>query len=175
MRGELAKMKSVLLALPLVLAVAGAMAQPGRECRDKPLPASNTGEAFAVDGDTLAFAGQPRVRLWGIQAPELRDKASQRESRAGMQAREALDEMLAKDRAHTICTPAKWDRYCRLVATCTASGTDLSRALLDRGMAYTGWLEDTVRGQPSLSAAYAAAETTARRERRGLWKVWLGD
>ncbi len=36
------------------------------------LPKPFDGVAFAIDGNTLAVAGlRPRVRIWGIQAPEL--------------------------------------------------------------------------------------------------------
>lgn len=161
---------AALLALPMA-----AWAQTNAACRDKPVPPAFEGTGYAVDGDTLALPGHPRVRLWGIQAPELRDKSTGQETNAGMQARAALEELLAADRSRTRCPPTKWDRYCRVVAVCTTGRTDLARTLIERGMGYGGWLEETVRDQPNLGTAYADAETAARRERRGLWKDWLAD
>jgi len=75
-------MKKAALALALLALVAADPAQPqSRTLRDKAeqpcgaLPKPFDGVAFAVDGNTLAIVGKkPNVRIWGIQAPELRDK-----------------------------------------------------------------------------------------------------
>ena len=164
-----------LAALILLFAQASfapAAAQQGAECRDKPLPELVEGRAFAVDGDTLAFPGQPRVRMWGIDAPELRDPATKQETRAGMQARVALADLLAGE-APTRCVPTKWDRYCRLVAVCHIAGSDVALRMLEQGMAYTAWLDDTPGKTGATPDRYAAVERLARVERRGLWKGWL--
>ncbi len=164
------------LAALLVLASTAAAAAD-LSCRDKPLPPAVEGQASAVDGDTLVVAGSPRLRLWGIQAPELRDKASGRETRPGMAARAALADLLLAGPVE--CRPSKWDRYCRLVATCTAAGRDLSASLLERGMAYGFMLDDPLPGAPDRGAqravAYSRHEATARTARAGLWREWLGD
>ena len=80
---------ALLLALVLVAASGGADAQPRRppdsdKGSDKPadctatlgaLPKEWLGEAFAIDGITLGGAGlKPQLRLWGVQAGELRDR-----------------------------------------------------------------------------------------------------
>src|SRR5215218_922009 len=58
------------------------------------LPGKWEGIAFAIDGATLAGAGlKPSIRLWGIQAPELRDKDKQ-ETAPGMRARAAVEDLL---------------------------------------------------------------------------------
>ena len=64
-------------------------------CRDLPVPAAFEAEAYAIDGDTLAFVGlKPHVRIWGIQAPELRDKDNL-ETVPGMRLRAALEDLMA--------------------------------------------------------------------------------
>jgi endonuclease YncB( thermonuclease family) len=167
-------MKTLTTALLLTLAAGSAGAQD-RSCHDKPVPDRFEGTAFVVDGDTIASAGRPRIRLWGVQAPELRDKQTGQETRAGMVARAAMADMLDGPVA---CRPLKWDRYCRVVATCgTKHSPDLSAAMLARGMAYTFMLDDRqgLGGDAgdTLAGAYARAETDARRSRVGLWKEWL--
>lgn len=143
-------------------------------CRDAPVPERIEGRAFAVDGDTLSLPGRPRLRLWGIQAPELRDTTTRQETGPGSRARAVLADLL--DAAPAVhCTPTKWDRYCRLVAVCRAAGLDLGEQMLAAGMAYTAWLDDPPGRTGIDPAAYAAAEAAARKDRRGLWKVWLRE
>lgn len=181
------KSLSLAAALTALLCPVVALAQP-RElpaaCRDKPVPTAITGEAYAIDGDTLAIAVQPHIRVWGIQAPELKDKTTGQETVAGMRARAHIEELLAPSRRQVRCTPTKWDRYCRLVAMCDtrfggaapyAEPADLGWSMLAAGQAYGFYLDDAVAGQPELSRNYAAAESMARAQRRGLWKDWLGE
>lgn len=160
--------------LPLALALIALPLAAQAECKGTPVPELVEGRAFAVDGDTLAIPGQPRIRLWGIQAPELRDSATKRETPEGMIARAALADLLDGD-APTRCVPTKWDRYCRLVAVCHTAGADidLGQAMLIRGMAYTAWLDDTPGKTGVEPAMYASAESLARKTKRGLWRAWL--
>src|SRR5918993_2911050 len=102
-----AAMKSLLLAAALAAVALPAIAQPaprktatsssdGPDCAAMgALPATWDGQAYAIDGATLAGVGlKPHVRIWGIQAPELRDTRA--ESVAGMRARAALEDLLAQ-------------------------------------------------------------------------------
>lgn len=153
-------------------------------CRDKPVPTKVDGLAYAIDGDTLAIDGQPHIRVWGIQAPELRDKHTGQETVAGMRSRAHLEDLLKPSRQAVSCTPTKWDRYCRLVATCDTKypsgqpngvAEDLGWQMIDAGQAYGYYLDETLQRAPDTSRAYAAAESLARAQRRGLWTGWLGD
>jgi endonuclease YncB( thermonuclease family) len=138
------------------------------------LPKPFDGVAFAVDGDTLAVVGlRPHVRLWGIQAPRLRDKDKQ-ETVPGMRARAALDELLAPAGHNIHCNPDKWDRDCRIVALCVAKTTDIGGRMIDNGMAYGFDLADVGKADIPLSLSYAESEAAARQEMRGLWPEWLG-
>lgn len=156
------------------------------KCRDKPVPARVDGHAYAMDGDTIAVVGlPPHIRIWGIQAAELRDK-EKGERVTGMQARAALEDLLNNAGHRVQCRPTKWDRYCRLVAFCEAqqmedangvlrTPQDLGWRLLDLGLAYGFYLDDVIPDRPELSLFYASAEAQARKERRGLWPQWLGE
>jgi len=177
-----------LLACAALLAAQGAVASPvdaqqrgaapQRDCVTEmgALPPRVDATAFAIDGDTLAGVGlKPRLRLWGIQAPELRDKQTGQETVPGMRARAALDDLLAPGNRVT-CRVAKFDRYCRYVAQCVAAdgATDLGAGMLTAGQAYGYWLEDTLPWAPAAGQAYIALERAARAERRGLWADVLG-
>lgn len=146
-------------------------AQTGRDCGA--LPGTFEGHAFSGDGDTIYGVGYgPPIRLWGVQAPELRD-SGKGETVPGMRTRAALEDLFAVADWKVRCEPRKFDRYCRVVASCTAGDKDVSLELLRAGLAYGFWLSDAA--GPGTSVTYARAEAEARRERRGLWKMWLGE
>lgn len=161
---------SLLAALALTFATS-VFAQPPPVCRNEPVPDLVEGQAFAVDGDTLAIAGMPRIRLWGIQAPDLRDSVTKRETREGMRARTVLAGLL--DGVMSVrCVPTRWDGYCRLVAVCDAKGDDLAQDMLIRGMAFTARLDDSPGESGVDPLKYILREVIARQERRGLWRHW---
>lgn len=138
------------------------------------LPKPFDGAAFAVTGDTLAVVGlKPRVRIWGIQAPELRDRDGQ-ETVPGMRARAALDDLLTPADHLIHCNPGKWDHDCRIVALCVARTTEIGGRMIDNGMAYGFDLHDVGKADVPLSLSYAESEAAARKELRGLWPDWLG-
>ena len=124
------------------------------------------GEAIAgtvrvVDGDSLEI-GQTRIRLFGIDAPELRQLC--RDARGGdvtcgLAARDALTRLIGG--RDVSCAPAEAPSYDRIVAICKVDGTDLSEAMARDGHAIE--LKAHSKGR------YAAAERTARDARRGIW------
>jgi len=187
-------MKALLLILLLLAATGTTQAQQRRppevdKPADKPadcaatlgaLPKEWAGEAFAIDGITLGGAGlKPQLRLWGLQAGELRDKQSGQETIAGMRARATLEDMLDKAEHKVKCRPARWDRDCRVVAQCMVEASpapiDLGGYLIASGMAYGFHLEEILPWEPRASQRYAGAEAEARKAKRGLWPIWLGD
>jgi micrococcal nuclease len=81
------------------------------------------GPAVAVDGDTLAVGAQ-RVRLWGIDAPELR-------TADGWRAKAAMVALLTRAGGQVTCEVKGLDRYGRTVARCSTAGAgDLAAALV---------------------------------------------
>jgi endonuclease YncB( thermonuclease family) len=143
------------------------------------LPDNWSGVAYAIDGDTLAAIGlKPNIRLWGIRAPALRTDARE-ETVPGMRARATLEDLLSKADHKLKCRVTKFDRHCQAVAHCLldagADSIDLGGAMIASGMAYGFSLDETMPWEPKASQRYADAEFDARKQRRGLWPVWLGE
>ena len=142
------------------------------------LPTTWQGQVYAIDGDTMGGVGlKPHIRIWGIQAPELRD-AAKAETVAGMRARAALEDLLEQSNHKVRCRASKFDRDCHVVALCTlddAQSGEIGAALIAAGVAYGFNLEETLPGESRASQRYATAEAEARKQRRGLWKDWLGE
>lgn len=124
------------------------------------------GPAVALDGDTILVAGE-RVRLWGIDAPEMRDWPW------GAHSRAALDRIVA---GHEIsCTEYARDRYKRPVAVChrIADDTELGIALLlaGRAVVYRRFTAAATGALAELAEIYDAGERRAIAQGRGVWKV----
>jgi endonuclease YncB( thermonuclease family) len=167
-------MKTVLAAAALLSAFAlPALAQQKKDCGA--LPPVFDGIAFTGDGDTIYGVGlKPGVRLWGLNAPELRDGAKA-ETVPGMRARALVADLLAAAGHKVHCAPIEWDGYCRVVATCTTgAGVDLTLASLQAGLAYGFYLARHP-DQVETALKYSNAEAAARKERKGLWPEWLGE
>jgi len=113
------------------------------------------GRVTVNDGDSITL-GTERIRLRGIDAPEL-DQSCRRDGAAyacGRQARQSLIALI--DGRPVSCSGSQRDRYDRMLAICTAGGSDLSRGQVEAGwaVAYGG---------------YPAEEDAARQKGAGLW------
>lgn len=114
-----------------------------------------------TDGDTLVVSGlRKNVRILGIDAPELAQAS-------GHAAREAIQALEGKTvRLHTLGR----DSYGRTLAQVFLNdGTDVGLEQLRAGWA---WVYGSgLRALPKKERrAYRAAEASARKEKRGLWK-----
>jgi endonuclease YncB( thermonuclease family) len=126
-----------------------------------PAHADVVGKAVVIDGDTLEVGGE-RVRLYGIDAPEL-DQTCRWPNKVipcgRIASTAAMDLIAGVDRV--VCETRGRDASGRWIATCTADGFDIGR-----NMVHTGWaLAD--RRQ---STAYVEVEDQARNAGRGQWK-----
>lgn len=109
------------------------------------------------DGDTLR-CGSERIRLFGVDAPEVR----RGQTPAEPLAYEARDALLRLTRGRVGCRPVDRDRYGRIVAKCWSSASpDINAALIRSGLA--------TEYRRYSKGAYAAAEAEARRAGRGAW------
>ncbi|PVM92797.1 thermonuclease family protein [Caulobacter endophyticus] len=109
------------------------------------------------DGDTLR-CGPDRVRLHGVDAPEVR----RGQTRAQPFAYEARALLVRLTRGRVGCRVVGQDRYGRHVARCWSDASpDLNAALIRSGL--------TTEYRRYSKGAYAAAEAEARRTRRGVW------
>ncbi|WP_338053579.1 thermonuclease family protein [Pseudorhodobacter ferrugineus] len=118
-----------------------------------------SGQARVVDGDSLVVAGE-RVRLFGIDAPELKQRCdvSGRNWACGAWSKETLAKIVGQGVLR--CEALERDRYGRMVARCMVSGRDVSAQMVLAGAA-TAYLR--------YSRDYTGAEAQAKREARGLW------
>ena len=125
-------------------------------------PTSLSGIAHAADGDSLEIDGL-RVRLLGIDAPELQQTCGRTEASAwpcGRQARDRLAALVAGQLTH--CNGREHDRYGRLLADCRSGGHDLAATMVVEGWAIS-------------RPAHAEAERAARETRRGIWRGPFDD
>lgn len=129
-----------------------------------PLPATAqivSGNATALDGDTLEMTGQ-RMRLSGIDAPELAQKC-QRDGAdwdCGAQARRHLGLLLQSGEAQ--CTVQAQDSQGVAIATCAIAERDLSEAMVAAGFAIAS---ETSPGD----APYADLESRVRMAKAGIF------
>jgi endonuclease YncB( thermonuclease family) len=118
---------------------------------------------YIADGDTLTINTADnltyKVRLQGIDAPE-------KAQAFGNKAKQALAECARGKEA--MIENQESDQYGRLLGKVWVDGTDCNLRQLTLGMAwhYTHYARDQ---RPADRTSYAAAEQTARSEKRGLW------
>lgn len=117
-----------------------------------------TGRVVGVhDGDsiTVLAAGnvQLKVRLDGIDAPELKQPFSQ-------QSKQALSGLVFGKTVNLLVTGT--DRYKRTLAVVMVAGLNVNREMVLRGLA---WRYERY----SKDAALLAAQNEARASKRGLW------
>jgi len=109
------------------------------------------------DGDTLR-CGKTSIRLFGVDAPEVRRGKSPAEPLAY----EARDLLFSLTRERVGCRVVEQDRYGRQVAKCWSSASpDLNAAMIRSGLA-TEWRRYS-------KGVYAAAQDEARAAQRGTW------
>lgn len=115
-----------------------------------------TGEARVADGDTLTLSDGTRVRLFGIDAPELNQTCSH--VPCGRQSREGLRRLVGA--AQVRCVGEGYDQHNRLLAICYRGHEDLGRTLVRNGFAWAF---------THYSKRYVLDEIAAREERLGVW------
>jgi endonuclease YncB( thermonuclease family) len=122
-----------------------------------------TGEARAIDGDTIEVDGT-RIRLQGIDAPETRQSCTTADGVSWACGRYATA-MLAAAVASTdvTCTARGRDRYQRMVAVCWVGVVEVGRSMVAKGLA----LADRRFGR-----TYVPVEEAARAAALG---IWAGD
>lgn len=114
-------------------------------------PPPFSGRVWVIDGDTIVV-GKARIRLFGMDAPEM-------DQRGGSRAKWALVELCRKQ--SVTVEPLSFDCYDRIVAKVWLGDTDLSERMVRDGFAVatSRWNRD-----------YLTAEREARAGRRGLWR-----
>ena len=116
---------------------------------------------IVTDGDSFKRANQ-RIRLFGIDAPELAQECLDAKGRpyaCGQVAKRALQELIGG--AEISCDVIERDKYGRDVARCRREDLEINREMVRLGWAIA---------YKRHSIDYFVAEATARNARRGLWQ-----
>jgi endonuclease YncB( thermonuclease family) len=122
-----------------------------------------------TDGDTFRTTGGERVRLIGIDTPEVHGGTEC----GGAQASTYMERIATGRRVSVRTDPTQdtYDRYGRLLAYLDAAGTDLGEAVLR-----AGWARVYVYDQPFRRlAAYRQAGRRAHGGDRGAWSSCSGS
>ncbi len=127
-----------------------------------PADADITGPARVVDGDTIVIAGE-RIRLHGIDAPELKQTCTTSKSKeqlCGQLAKQSLEKLVQGQ--DVTCKGNQRDRYKRLIAVCYVGPFDINETMVADGwaLAYRKYSKDYVR-----------AEIFAKSRREGMWRT----
>lgn len=121
-------MRASIAVAVLILLTAPAGAQP------MPLCGSGHRVTCVVDGDTFWLEGV-KVRLEGIDAPEIDHAACRAERRLGDQARDRLAHILGQPFTLERRGRAETDRYGRLLRTVVTGDTTAGAILIGEGLA----------------------------------------
>ena len=114
------------------------------------------------DGDSLRI-GKLRIRIFGIDAPELKQQCQDQNGTAwdcGLAARQQLENLLDANKLLD-CELRDVDRYGRLVMQCFRGTVDIGAAMVRSGHALA---------YRSFSHLYVAEEQHATSARNGIWR-----
>lgn len=119
------------------------------------------------DGDTVILKNGERVRLLGINAPEIESRYRTSEP-GGIQAKLWLQEKLQNQSVHLQYDEEKYDRYKRLLAhVFLPDGKHLNAALLENGLAVLSIMPPNLRYSDKLISAQQRAE----KQKLGIWSM----
>ena len=122
-----------------------------------------SGPARVIDGDSLTIGSQ-RVRLFGIDAPELAQTCTEANGKSWLCGRAAKAKLTTLIKGGNVnCESRATDRFGRIVAVCSAAGVpDLGEAMVRDGYAVD---LGGAAGNP-----YREAEAEAQTAKRGIWR-----
>lgn len=154
---QLGKVLALVIVLGLVLLIE-------RYCSVEVEPFGPDAKIVSIDGDSLRAANGDEYRIFGIDAPELKQSCEEANGRSWACGRAAKVKLTTLIKGGNVaCQVRDKDRYGRYVAVCGAEGVpDLGEAMVRDGYAI-----DLGRkfGNP-----YAGAEAEARADKRGIWR-----
>lgn len=119
------------------------------------------------DGDTVVLESGQRVRLLGVNTPEIESRHRQSES-GGVAAKEWLQKQLQGKKAYLEFDEEKHDHYKRLLAHIfLPDGKHLNLALVENGLAIANIIPPNIRYADMLINAQQQAE----KQKFGLWSM----
>jgi len=152
-----------------VFALAGLWLQPAQADSCAPPPGAHTVKVrYVHDGDTLVLADNRRIRLIGINTPELGSE-DQPDQPLAVRARDQLRQLIFthNGQVQLLTGVQSRDSYGRTLANLwLPDGSSLSAALLQAGL---GWLV-AIPPDTRFLDCYQRAEARARTANLGVWK-----
>lgn len=154
---------SIAVVLLVAFGIAYCSSQADAQTSPRPFSSLRVGDRFGgiatvYDADTIRIEGQ-RIRLWGIDAPEIRQTCSDRS--VGVLAAHHLTTLM--DGQRVTCEVKMRPSRNRAVAQCWAYSRDLAASVVD-----AGWAWDS----PEFSRGYYADLLQSAQSRRvGLWAL----
>lgn len=123
--------------------------------------------AKVLDGDTLVLKTGERVRLLGVNAPEIQSRHRDGEP-GGMAAKAWLQHKIGGRRVHLEYDQEKQDRYNRLLAHLyLPNGEHVNLTLLEEGLAAVNLLPPNLRHADAMIRAQQRAE----KQQLGIWSL----
>ena len=117
------------------------------------------------DGDTISLVNNQRVRLLGINTPEVEGRHKNSEP-GGIAAKEWLQQQLESGQVYLEFDEEKQDRYKRLLAHLyLPNGTHLNVALVKNGLAVVNLIPPNLNHADKL----IQAQNKAQKEKLGIW------
>jgi micrococcal nuclease len=121
--------------------------------------------AHVVDGDTVVLANGQKVRLLGIDAPEM-EREGQPADFLAHKAKQVLADLAQGKRLRLEYDRLRYDRYGRTLAYLfLPDGTNLSREMVRQGLAHVYTVPPNLRFREDLLAAQGEAISA----HRGVW------
>jgi len=165
--------RDTLILLILLIGMCEVFDAPPVSANDSKAPFSISGNLKITqisDGDSMR-SGKLRIRLFGIDAPEKKQKCNNVDGRqwdCGIAAQKALKQ-LVESVPKISCDLMDVDRYSRLVMRCFAGKTDVAAALVRKGLALA---------YRQYSMLYSKDENAAKVTKAGVWggpfkKPWI--
>ena len=119
------------------------------------------GIGHVVDGDTLDVGGT-RVRLEGIDAPEIAQTCTKSSGESWNCGRKAAERLRAlAEGAGVACDRSGTDKYGRTLAICYVDGSSINETMVREGLAWAF---------VKYSSEYVAVEALARADKVGVWE-----
>jgi len=129
------------------------------------VPVTEARVAEVVDGDTVILGDGQKVRLLGIDAPEL-EREGQPADFLAHKAKLVLTSLAQGQPVRLEYDQLRYDRYGRILAFLfLTDGTNLSRELVRQGLAHVYTVPPNMRFREEL----LAAQREAMEARRGIW------
>jgi micrococcal nuclease len=127
------------------------------------LPGERFIVARIIDGDTVELRGGDRLRLLSIDTPEKGELFYD-------EACAFLDSLTLGKMARIVFTGRRRDKYGRLLGYLYIDSIFVNKVILERGLGFLYFFDDTEFNRPEISQLFAA-QRNALRERVGIWSI----